>query len=76
MRYYGANVKRNQAGVLMSILTGSELEFLTSLRTNWRRLYLSEVARLLKEYETCGDQLEASPSFRIGWQSLSAKPRP
>jgi hypothetical protein len=33
----------------MSILTGRELEFLASLRTNWRRLYWNELARLLKE---------------------------
>jgi len=33
----------------MSILTGNELEFLASLRTSWRRLYCSELERLLKE---------------------------
>jgi hypothetical protein len=31
----------------MSILTGRELEFLASLRTNWKRLYWNELARLL-----------------------------
>ena len=40
----------------MSILTGRELEFLARLRTNWRSLYLSEVARLLKKDETCDEQ--------------------
>jgi hypothetical protein len=33
----------------MSILTGRELEFLASLRTDWSRLYWNELARLLKE---------------------------
>lgn len=33
----------------MSILTNRELDFLASLRTDWRRLYWNEVARLLKE---------------------------
>jgi hypothetical protein len=33
----------------MSILTGRELQFLASLRTGWKWLYLSKVARLLKE---------------------------
>jgi hypothetical protein len=33
----------------MSILTNRELEFLASLRTDWRRLYWNELARLLKE---------------------------
>jgi hypothetical protein len=37
----------------MSMLTGRELEFLASLQTNWRRLYLSEVGRLLKQDDTC-----------------------
>jgi hypothetical protein len=40
----------------MSILTVRELEFLASLRTNWLRLYLSEVGRLLKVGETCNEQ--------------------
>ena len=35
--------------VLMSILTGRELEFLLSLRTSWKRLYCNELARLLRE---------------------------
>ena len=33
----------------MSLLTGRELEFLTSLRTSWKRLYRNELARLLKD---------------------------
>jgi hypothetical protein len=33
----------------MLILTDRELEFLASFNTNWRRLYWSELARLLKE---------------------------
>ena len=44
----------------MSMLTGRELEFLASLRTNWRRLYLSEVGRLLKVDETCDEQSQGS----------------
>ena len=39
----------------MSILTSRELEFLASLRTNWLRLYLTEVGRL-KVGETCDDE--------------------
>ena len=39
----------------MSILTNRELEFLASLNTNWRRLYFTELARLLEEDERrCG----------------------
>jgi hypothetical protein len=33
----------------MSILTDRELEFLASLRLDWRRFYWNELARLLKE---------------------------
>ena len=33
----------------MLILTDRELEFLASFDANWRRLYWSELARLLKE---------------------------
>jgi hypothetical protein len=33
----------------MSILTGRELEFLAGLSTSWKRLYWTELARLLKE---------------------------
>jgi hypothetical protein len=33
----------------MTIFTNRELEFLIGLRTNWGKLYLSEVRRLLNE---------------------------
>jgi hypothetical protein len=33
----------------MKIFTDRELEFLIGLRTNWAKLYLSEVGRLLNE---------------------------
>jgi hypothetical protein len=33
----------------MSILTDRDLEYLANLQKGWRRLYLSEVARLLSE---------------------------
>jgi hypothetical protein len=33
----------------MSIFTGRELEFLASLNASWRRLYWSELVRLLKD---------------------------
>jgi hypothetical protein len=36
----------------MSLLTGRDLEFLSSLQKNWKRYYLKEIARLLKEDET------------------------
>jgi hypothetical protein len=39
----------------MSILTGRDLQFLASLRTDWRKHYLSEVARLLREDGTSCD---------------------
>jgi hypothetical protein len=40
----------------MSIFTGRELEFLASLNSSWRRLYFTELARLLEEDERrCGD---------------------
>jgi hypothetical protein len=45
-------------GVLMSILTGRELEFLAGLRTDWRRLYLTEVECLLKEDDSCDGKPE------------------
>jgi hypothetical protein len=39
----------------MTILTDRELEFLIGLRTNWEKLYLSEVGRLLNEANNkCG----------------------
>ena len=36
----------------MSIFTERELEFLASLRISWRRLYCTELARLMKERDT------------------------
>jgi hypothetical protein len=46
----------------MSILTNRELEFLASLKTDWRRLYWTELARLLKEDDNPGDaRREAGP---------------
>lgn len=65
----------------MSMLTGRELEFLASLQTNWRRLYLSEVGRLLKQDDTCDDLPEVPSSrqpqgkykmTRYGWMSCLA----
>jgi hypothetical protein len=38
----------------MSILTGSELDFLNGLNANWSRLYHNELARLLKEVDNRG----------------------
>ena len=50
-------LKRLLAGVLMSILARvAKIEFLTSLRTDWRRLYLNELALILKEHDTCDDK--------------------
>jgi hypothetical protein len=46
----------------MSILTGRELEFLASLRINWRRIYVSEVGRLLKEDDPRNCQAGNSPA--------------
>jgi hypothetical protein len=34
------------------MLTASDLEFLASLRTCWRRYYFNEIARLLSEDDT------------------------
>jgi hypothetical protein len=39
----------------MSIFTGRELEFLTSLSTSWKLLYWNELARLLKEDDSACD---------------------
>ena len=36
----------------MTMLTARELEFLASLRTRWRELYLIEITRLLKQDDT------------------------
>ena len=49
----------------MSILTSRELEFLASLNTNWRRLYFTELARLLEEDERrCGADEESPKEGR------------
>jgi hypothetical protein len=59
-----------EIGSSVSILTGRELDFLASLRTSWKRLYLSEVARLLTEDDTCADRPKAlvtpQPAFGSG----------
>lgn len=52
----------------MPILTSRELVFITSLRTNWGRLYLGELGRLLKQEEACDDGHECrsiGPSFFV-----------
>jgi hypothetical protein len=53
----------------MSILTGSELEFLDSLKANWSRLYHNELARLVKEAYNRGDGRHALnvPESDIEW---------
>jgi len=45
----------------MLYLTGSELDFLSSLMAGWRRPYWNEVARLLKEDEDRCDDLRDAP---------------
>ena len=45
----------------MSIFTSRELEFLADLRQGWRRLYWSELARLLKEDDKPHDAPQLSP---------------
>jgi hypothetical protein len=47
----------------MSILTNRELEFLASLRTDWRRLYWNELVRLLKEDDDPNDVQQPAPSI-------------
>ena len=47
----------------MSVLTGRELEFLTSLNTRWSNLYGSELARLLKGDGTRCDGRHETPSI-------------
>jgi hypothetical protein len=55
----------------MSILTGRELEFLSSLDASWSRLYRTELARLL---QTDDDRCEALSIIRTSvvpsWRSL------
>ena len=45
----------------MSILICRDLEFLASLKAHWRRYYLNEVARLLKEDGNRCDNLPEAP---------------
>jgi len=45
----------------MSIFTSRELEFLAGLRRGWRRLYWSELVRLLKEHDKPHDASQLSP---------------
>ena len=47
----------------MSVLTGRELEFLTSLNTRWTNLYGNELARLLQEDDTRCDGRHEPPSI-------------
>ena len=50
----------------MSILTGRELEFLTSLNGSWTRLYRNELARLLhKVDDRCDAHHETHSIIRI-----------
>jgi hypothetical protein len=58
-------------------VTDRELEFLIALRTSWRRLYVSEVARLLNENDVncrrwqseAGESAESSERART-WRRL------
>jgi hypothetical protein len=52
----------------MSILTGRELEFLSSLNTSWNRLYWNELARLFKEGDgSCEARHEPQPLAPAIW---------
>ena len=64
----------------MSILTGRELEFLTSLNGNWTRLYHNELARLLHKVDDRCDahhethsiiQISAARSWRSRRNSVT-----
>ena len=60
----------------MSILTGRELEFLVSLRTNWNRLYWNELVRLLREDDGWSDaKPPASPRAAEQQKALRARRR-
>ncbi len=50
----------------MSILTDRDIELLTVLHMNWRRRYLDEVARLLKEDDTDARQNNQGPQHQAG----------
>ena len=45
----------------MSILTDRDLEYLANLQKGWRRLYLSDVARLLSEDHNARQAKERPP---------------
>jgi hypothetical protein len=47
----------------MSILTGRELEFLSSLDASWSRLYRTELARLLQKDDDRCDARRAALSI-------------
>ena len=55
---------------LMSILTNRELDFLASLRTDWRRLYWNELARLLREDDTPCDARHGVPFELAGTEAI------
>jgi hypothetical protein len=58
----------------MAIFTDHELEFLTSLNTNWSRLYCNELARLLKEDDRCGARQRSDSNFSIRFLKRGAIP--
>jgi hypothetical protein len=50
----------------MSIFTGRELEFLSSLNASWSRLYYNELARLLhKDDDRCDVRHDTRSIIRI-----------
>jgi hypothetical protein len=51
----------------MSIFTDRELEFLASLRTDWRRRYWSELALLLKETPDTRSAPSRGHALRLMW---------
>jgi hypothetical protein len=55
----------------MSIFTSHELEFLASLRRDWRRLYWNELARLLKDDDHLCDARQPSPQIARGFSYAS-----
>jgi hypothetical protein len=60
----------------MSILTGRELEFLTSLSASWSRLYRTELARLLqKNDDRCEARFDAHSIIRTSAAHSCRLPR-
>ena len=58
----------------MSIFTDRELEFVTSLRTNWTQLYLSEIVRLLRQDDKDAWKTDQRPQHSTGnQQSIAVK---